>query len=64
LRDTTNNWFVGIANSIGLPAIPVINSANKSAITIDVETNGAGGTYIVNLTMLEMAAGSVTATGL
>jgi len=64
LRDTTNNWFVGLANAIGLPAIPVINSTNKSAITIDVETNGAGGTYIVNLTLLEMAQGSVGATGL
>jgi hypothetical protein len=64
LRDTTNNWFVGLAVSLGLPAIPVFNSANKSAITIDVETNGAGGTYIVNLTLLEMAQGSVSATGL
>lgn len=64
LRDTTNNWFVGIASSLGLPAIPVFNSANKSAITIDVETNGAGGTYIINLELLEMAQGSVGATGL
>lgn len=64
LRDVTNNWFIGLANSLGLPAIPVINSANKAAITIDVETNGAGGTYIVNLTLLEMAAGAVSATGL
>jgi hypothetical protein len=64
IRDTTNNWFVGIASAIGLPAIPVINSANKSAITIDVETNGAGGTYIINLILLEMAAGSVPALGL
>ncbi len=64
LRDLTNNWFVDIAYALGLPSIPVINSANKSAITIDVETNGAGGTYIVNLILLEMAAGAVGATGL
>jgi hypothetical protein len=64
LRDTTNNWFVGLATALSLPAIPVINSANKSAVTIDVETNGAGGTYIINLIMLEMAQGSVGATGL
>jgi hypothetical protein len=64
LRDTTNNWFVGLASAIGLPAIPVFNSANKSAITIDVQTNGAGGTYIINLTLLEMAQGAVGATGL
>lgn len=64
IRDVTNNWFVGLAQNLGLPAIPVINSANKSAITIDVETNGAGGTFIINLTLLEMAAGSVGAQGL
>ncbi|SRR5216683_6727588 len=64
LRDTTNNWFVGIAQGLGLPSIPVINSANKSAITIDVETNGAGGTFIINLTLLEMAQGAVGALGL
>ena len=64
LRDTTNNWFVGIASTLNLPAIPVFNSANKSAITIDVETNGAGGTYIVNLILLEMAAGAVAAAGM
>jgi hypothetical protein len=64
LRDTTNNWFVGIASALNLPAIPVFNSANKSAITIDVETNGAGGTYIVNLILLEMAAGAVAAAGM
>ncbi len=64
LRDTTNNWFVGISQGLGLPAIPVLNSTNKSAISIDVETNGAGGTFIINLTLLEMAAGSVGAAGL
>jgi hypothetical protein len=64
IRDVTNNWFVGIATALGLPAIPVINSTNKSAISIDVETNGAGGTYIVNLELLEMAQGAVGATGL
>src|SRR6266478_2803840 len=64
IRDVTNNWFIGLADSLSLPAIPVINSANKAAITIDVETNGAGGTYIINLTLLEMAAGAVSVAGL
>ena len=64
IRDVTNNWFLGLAYTLGLPAIPVINSANKSAITIDVETNQAGGTYIVNLELVEMAAGAVGAQGM
>lgn|SRR5208337_124740 len=64
IREETNNWFVGLAQGLGLPAIPVINSANKSAIAIDVETNQAGGTYIINLTLMEMAAGAVGAAGM
>lgn len=57
LRDTTNSWFTGLSVGLGLPCIPVINSANKSATTIDVQTNQAGGTYIVNLTMVQLAPG-------
>jgi hypothetical protein len=64
IREETNNWFVGIAYCLGLPAIPVVNSANKSAITIDVQTNGSGGTYIINLLLMEMAAGAVGAQGM
>jgi hypothetical protein len=57
LRDTTNTWFVGLATNLGLPCIPVINSANKAATTIDVETNGAGGTYIINLQLMQLLPG-------
>jgi hypothetical protein len=57
LRDTTNNFFTGLSANLGLPCIPVINSANKAATTIDVQTNGAGGTYIINLTLVQLAPG-------
>ena len=57
IRDVTNNWFVGLSTNLGLPCIPVINSANKAATTVDVETNGAGGTYIINLTLAQLAPG-------
>jgi hypothetical protein len=63
LRDLTNDWFVNLTAAVGKPYIPVINSANKSAITIDVNTNGAGGTYIVNLLLVEMTPGAVPAAG-
>jgi len=63
LRDLTNDWFVNLTAAVGKPYIPVINSANKSAITIDVNTNGAGGTYIINLLLVEMAPGAVPAAG-
>lgn len=60
LRGFTANWFEQLSVAFGgAPYIPVINSANKSATTIDVNTNGAGGTFIINLEMVQLAPGSV-----
>jgi len=59
LRDETQNWFVQLAAIFNAPYIPVFNSANKSTTLIDVQTNGAGGTYIVNLELVQLAPGSV-----
>lgn len=57
LRDETQNWFQQLSIAFNAPYIPVINSANKSATTIDVQTNGAGGTYIINLQLVQLAPG-------
>jgi hypothetical protein len=57
LRDETQNWFEQLSIAFNAPYIPVFNSANKSATTVDVETNGAGGTYIVNLALVQLAPG-------
>jgi len=62
LRDETQNWFMQLAAAFNAPYIPVFNSANKSATTIDVETNGAGGTYIINLECVQLAPNSVPTT--
>lgn len=62
LRDVTSNWFQGLASAFNAPYIPVFNSANKSTTLIDVQTNGAGGTYIVNLILVELAPNSVPQT--
>jgi hypothetical protein len=59
LRDETQNWFMQLAMAFNAPYIPVINSANKVATTIDVQTNGAGGTYIINLELAQLAPNSV-----
>jgi hypothetical protein len=59
LRDETQNWFVQLAAAFNAPYIPVFNSANKSTTLIDVQTNGAGGTYIINLELVQLAPGSV-----
>ncbi len=59
LRNETNNWFEMLSDAFNAPYIPVINSSNKAATNIDVATNGAGGTYIVNLQLVQLAPGTV-----
>ncbi len=62
LRDETQNWFQQLSIAYGAPYIPVINSANKTATNVDVQTNGAGGTYIVNLELVQLAPNAVPTT--
>jgi hypothetical protein len=62
LRDETQNWFIQLSQAFNAPYIPVINSANKTATNVDVQTNGAGGTFIVNLELVQLAPGSVPTT--
>jgi hypothetical protein len=59
LRDETQNWFEQLSVAFNAPYIPVINSANKNGITIDVQTNGAGGTFTINIIMVQLAPGAV-----
>src|SRR5260370_9180192 len=59
LRDETNNWFEQLTLAFNTPLIPVFSSANKAATTIDVQTNGAGGTFIINLNCVQLAPGVV-----
>jgi hypothetical protein len=59
LRSLTQNYFEQLSLAYGAPYIPVFNSANKSATTIDVQTTGTGGTYIINLQLVQLAPGSV-----
>lgn len=65
IRNLTASWFMDMAAGLGAPFIPVFNSANKSATIIDLQTNQAGGTYIVNLILVQLAPGAVgpSATG-
>lgn len=59
LRNLTNSWFLNIADAFSGAWIPVFNSANKTQTTVDVETNGAGGTYIINLECVQLLPGLV-----
>lgn len=59
MRDETQNWFQQLSIAFNAPYIPVINSANKSQTNVDVLTNGAGGTYIIDLELVQLAPGAV-----
>jgi hypothetical protein len=59
----TRNWFQALAIASGLPTIPVFNSANFGGVLVDCQTNDAGGTYIVDLELVELQGGSVPAAG-
>ena len=59
MRNVTEGWFFHLAGAFNGAWIPVFNSANKTQTTVDVETNGAGGTYIVNLNLVQLLPGAV-----
>lgn len=59
----TETFFQNISISSGLPIIPVFNSANFGGITVDLQTNQAGGTFIVDLNCVELQGGSVPPAG-
>jgi len=59
LRQLTTNWFMKLANVYAGAWVPVFNSANKTQTVVDVQTNGAGGTYIINLELVQLLPGQV-----
>jgi hypothetical protein len=63
VADVTETFFQNIAISTGLSLIPVFNSANFGGITVDLQTNQAGGTFIVDLNLVELQGGSVPPAG-
>jgi hypothetical protein len=63
IADVTESFFQNIAINSGMPTIPVFNSANFGGITVDVQTNQAGGTYIADLNLVELQGGTVPAAG-
>lgn len=63
IAEETSQWFQMHSLATGLSLIPVFNSANFGGVTIDVQTNQAGGTIIVDLHLVELQANSVPAAG-
>jgi hypothetical protein len=63
IADETVGWFQSLAINFGLPLIPVFNSANFGGITVDLQTNQAGGTFLVDLVCVELQGGAVGPAG-
>jgi len=59
LRSLTGNWFAKLSQAFSGAWIPVFNSANKTQTTVDVQTTGAGGTFIINLECVQLLPGQV-----
>lgn len=59
IQDLLTAFFVNLSLSLQLPLIPVLNSANAGSTTIDIATNQAGGTMIVDLFLVELAPNTV-----
>lgn len=59
IRNLTNSWFLNISDAFAGAWIPVFNSANKTQTTVDVQTTGAGGTFIINLECVQLLPGQV-----
>lgn len=63
IQDVTVGWFDNLSINFGMSLIPVFNSANFGGITVDAQTNQAGGTLIVDLVLVELQANSVPPAG-
>lgn len=57
--DETTNWFSSLAAATGLPCIPVFNSQNKGAITVEGVSQQVAVTAVLSLMFVELAQGSV-----
>lgn len=57
--DETTNWFASLAAATGLPMIPVFNSQNKGAITVEGVSQQVAVTAVISLMFVELAQGSV-----
>lgn len=59
VADITCNWFAWLSRFQNLALIPVFNSANKGAITVDIMQDQAAAVVVVTLEMVELAPGAI-----
>lgn len=50
----TNNWFALLSDAMGMPLIPVFNSANKNNIFVDGAGDENAGVTTLNLNLVEL----------
>jgi hypothetical protein len=57
--DEAQNWFASLSAATGLPMIPVFNSQNKGAITVEGVSQQVGVTAVLTCVFVELAQGTV-----
>jgi len=60
LRHITSHWFAMLSDAFGLPLIPIINSANKGNVLIDVVQDENAAAVTVTSILAELSAGGGT----
>ena len=55
LPQVTGEWFHRLSQRLGYPLIPVLNANNKAGILIDNLTTHTGGTFNIQVHLLELA---------
>jgi hypothetical protein len=56
-KDLTRAWFIDLAETTGLPCIPVFNSANKAGILIDCQQDENAAAVLVSSIFARLRAG-------
>jgi hypothetical protein len=55
VRHITDRWFYHLSQQLGLPLIPVFNSANKNSTTVDIAQNENASAVNVTAVLYELA---------
>lgn len=54
-RQLTSRWFIELNRALGIPTIPIFNSANKNGTLVDVAQNQAATAVNVNIVVAQLA---------
>jgi len=60
-RDVTARWFIVLSQELGLPLVPIFNSANKAGVLVDVVQDQGAAAVNINSILLELGGAAAVA---